>query len=311
MVRAWRLKKGREAEMGLVYCCPTRGKPEYLDDMVWESMEKARLPDTKFVIGIDEDEQELYANSKLRKDERVIWSCEPREDSLGAKFNRVQSVGAQIEDADWFIMGVDDLAIQSIAWDVNVSQLAEHYPDGIGCVNFGRQWNEPGMPAFQMLSKKFIELNGFFMAPFFPFWWHDTWNLEMSRMIGRDCYLDVEVRYPQKEPMTPRRDISFWALYFDLMRPARVQKAREIILVSDSPAFLKYQLIQRLDTLVQEFEQRNARCRDPLWTMKFQAERVTDQLDARHERLLAKAQSVLRAIEQHSAEALEEESRAA
>lgn len=298
--------------MSIVYCCPTRGKPEYLDDMLWESMEKSRLPDTKFVIGIDEDEKELYANSKLRTDERTIWSCEPREDSLGAKFNRCQRVAAeQLPDAEWFIMGVDDLAIQTIAWDVNIGQLAEHYPDGIGCINFGRQWNEPGMPAFQALSRKYIELNEFFMAPFFPFWWHDTWNLEVSRMIGRDCFLDIEVRYPQREPMTPRRDISFWALYFDLTRPARVQRAREIIVKHlDDPPFLKYQLMQRIEhntpaspiPLVAEFEQKNARCRDPLWTMQFQAGRVTDELDDRHQRLLAKAQMVLRELEKlHSA----------
>lgn len=289
---------------GIVYCCPTRGKPEYLDDFLSETIDRSRLPDTRFVVGIDDDEVGLYANSRLRDHKQVIWSIKPREDSLGAKFNRC---AAAAPDADWYIMGVDDLAIQTITWDVYVSELGEHYPDGLGVVNFGRQWNEPALPAFQMSSKKFIEMNGFFMAPYFPFWWHDTWNLEMAQFTGRDCYLDIEVRYPQKEPMTPRRDISFWALFFDLTRTLRIEKAKEILKASDSPPYLKYKLFSTMGQMAEMAENRNARCRDPLWGMKFQAERVTDTLDERHQRLLEGAKKMLDELQGMQVKSMEEE----
>jgi hypothetical protein len=281
--------------MSIVFCCPTRGKPEYLNDFLAQTIDKSRLPDITFVVGIDADEEEKYAKSELRKHKQVVWSVEPREDSLGAKFNRCVKAAP---GADWYIMGVDDLGLQTIAWDVYVSQLAEHYDDGVGIVNFGRQWNEPGLPAFQMSSAKFIELQGWFMAPFFPFWWHDTWNVEMGQLIGRNMYIDIEVRYPKQEPMTPRRDIEKWALFFDLTRPLRVNKARQMMEKMNIPGWRKYELIQMVPQWIAERENVNSRCRDPLWGLKFQAERVTDDVDERHQRLQEQAQAILLRMEQ-------------
>lgn len=284
--------------MSIVFCCPTRGKPQFLDDFLAQTIDKSRMPDTKFVIGIDKDEEDLYAKSKLRENERVIWSVEPREDSLGAKFNRC---AAAAPGADWYIMGVDDLGITSIAWDTYVAQLGEHYDeDQIGIVNFGRQWREPGMPAFQMSSKKFIELQGFFMAPFFPFWWHDTWNIEMGELIGRSLYIDIEVRHPRddQEPMTPRRDIAKWALFFDLTRQLRINRAVDMIQNHMKiPNWRRYELLQQIPAWIQRRQDANSRARDPLWEMQFQQERVTDELDPRHQRLQDQAQAILERLE--------------
>ena len=189
--------------MKINFCCPTRSKPDILKDFLLETVRNCRLPDTQVVVGIDADEEPLY--ERFFPHPRLIKSVAPREDSLGAKFNRC----AAALDADVYIMGVDDLGVRLVGWDYTVAELAKLFDTshedgrerpyaGIGMVTFGQQWNEPGLAAFQCVTKRFVELNGFFMAPYFPYWWHDTWNLELGELTGRMIHFPADIRYPDR-----------------------------------------------------------------------------------------------------------------
>ena len=72
--------------MKINFCCPTRSKPDILEDFLLETVRNCRLPDTQVVVGIDADEEPLY--ERFFPHPRLIKSVAPREDSLGAKFNR-------------------------------------------------------------------------------------------------------------------------------------------------------------------------------------------------------------------------------
>jgi hypothetical protein len=280
--------------MSINFCCPTRGKPEFVNEFLKETIERSRLPDTIFTVGIDEDEVEKYAKCDILSHERVKKVVMKRPDSLGEKFNLL----AKAQPSDNYVMGVDDLAIQTIAWDVTVCDLTKMYDDGIGTVRFGKQWNEPGMPAFQLSTHKWCELQGFFMCPWFPFWWHDTWNLEMGEYLGRNLYIDIQVRYPRndQEPMTPRRDIGFWALFHDVMRTWRMNKATEMIPHMDIPRWREYELRTSWSQLMLKWQDSNMKCRDPLWIMQFSQGRVTEELDDRHRRLRRSAEKMIEEV---------------
>jgi hypothetical protein len=270
----------------ICYCCPTRGKPEFVADFVMETVNNATLLDTMFVIAIDEDEEDKYAH--LFPKDRLMKSVAPREDSLGAKFNRC----AKAYDADLYIMGVDDRAIQESGWDGKLNIVAELFQDGIGMVTFGKQWNE-NLPAFQAVTKKFIELNGFFMAPYFPFWWHDTWNLEVGELSGRMLHFHVPVRYPERAEKWSRRDLAYWAKFFDDTRGLRIEAAERILTASDSPPWHRFEVMQRRPLAVQYAEQRNALLRDPVQAARFEGGHANDQHVERHARLKASANSML------------------
>lgn len=280
--------------MSINYCCPTRGKPEWLDNFLRETVEKSRLPETLFTVGIDEDEVELYKDCKILKHEQVkTVVLDPRPDSLGEKYNIMQAK----YPADWNIMGVDDLALTTIAWDVNLERCGSLYDeDEAGTIMFGRNWQEKVLPAFQAVSQKWIELQGFFMAPYFPFWWHDTWNFEMAQFLGRNLKLGMELRYPsatQGEPPAARRDIQFWAIFFDMTRALRVEKAEEMMLKMKYPKWRSYELRTSWDAMSQAMRANNTPCRDPLWINDYMGGRQEEPMSERHKRLLERATQLL------------------
>jgi len=273
--------------MKITFCCPTRSKPDILEDFLYETIRNSRLPDTKFVIGIDEDERELYDKCSPSPEllERTVWHVAPREDSLGAKFNRC----ATYLDADLYVMGVDDLAIRLKGWDYTLAELAKLFDDGIGMVTFGEQWNEAALPAFQAVTKKWIELNGFFMAPYFPYWWHDTWNLELGELTGRMIHFPCDIRYPEQAPPWSRKDLVFWATFFENTRPMRVEAADRIIAASDSAPWQRYDLKARRPLILDYGRARNAKLRDPRFAAQHEGGDMVDSHPERHERLKAAA----------------------
>lgn len=281
--------------MKIAYICPTRAKPTFFEEFVYETLENCRLAETVFVVGYDDDEEDLY--SRFFPHPRFVRSVAPREDSLGAKFNRV----AAAIDADVYVMGVDDLAIQLPGWDYTVCELAKLFTDGIGVVTLGEQWMEPALPAFQCVTKRFIELNGFFMAPFFPYWWHDTWNIEMSELVGRRLHFPAQIKYPQSAPPYLRKDLTFWAKFFDETRGLRCEAADRIIAASDDAPWRKWELLAKRDLICDYGQQRNALLRDPQYAKRHEGGDLNDQHMDRHDRLKANALAMLAMLEKRDA----------
>ena len=273
--------------MKINFCCPTRSKPDILEDFLLETVRNCRLPDTQVVVGIDADEEPLY--ERFFPHPRLIKSVAPREDSLGAKFNRC----AAALDADIYVMGVDDLGIALPGWDYTVAELAKLFNDGIGMVTFGQQWNEPGLPAFQCVTRRFVELNGFFMAPYFPYWWHDTWSLELGELTGRMIHFPADIRYPDKAPPWARRDLVFWANFFDHTRALRCEAADRILQASDEAPWRRYDLLARRPAVMEFGRERNAKLRDPRFAARHEGGELVDQHPERHERLKAAATALL------------------
>ena len=80
-----------------------------------------------------------------------------------------------------------------------------------------------------------------FSNPYFPsFWWCNTWLDEIGQMTGRILWANVEAAYPAAMPGTFKRDLPFWAWFFDIVRPLRMEIADRIINAQqDMPARIK------------------------------------------------------------------------
>ena len=276
--------------MKINVCIPTRNKAEYLPKFVPMGLEHSVLPDTRFVIGCDEDDETVLDSlAKLPKSDKIIVSRAPREDALGAKYNRV----AAAYDADIYVMAVDDVGINTPGWDKLLVETSRLFTDGIGVIGFGV---DPGcyVPQFLALTRRYVELNGFFMPPYFPFWWHNTWTYEVSELTGRMLPCPIQIVYPQALPPAPRRDIGFWAKFFDETRPLRAEVADRIMAeTNDQPWFKHLQLKARPFVLDQQLK-RGAVLRDPNFVLAVETqESLPEALDERHKRLKEQAMDIL------------------
>lgn len=273
-------------------CIATRGHPRQLRDTLATTLTNSSLSTTKFVLGFDTDDP-LAKNAKLPESDKIVSCFANREDSLGEKYNRC----ARHLPADLYVMLTDDEAIATPKWDERLEQAASLFTDGIGVVYFGSPPVASSMPAGFAVTHKFMEKTGFFMSPHHPFWWHDTTLDEIAHFCGRIVHADIQMTYPFGYGKTRGlRDVSYWATFFDLMRPWRWKIAERII---DDPEnndqpWRKLQLKQNVTGLCQHFASRNAQLRDPLKAREFENNQGYDAPgDERYMRIKAASMAML------------------
>lgn len=265
-------------------CVPTRSKLAYLGEYVAETARNALLPGTKVVVGFDfDDPLQATPSAPLFDNPKIIRSTAPREDSLGAKYNRC----AKAYDADIYVLAVDDVAIATKGWDEALAKSFELFKDGIGYVYFGKEKNGEALPAMMAVSRKVVDTVGF-CPEIFPFWFNNSWINEVACLIGgygqRVLASPIQVRYPEGElPEPPRRDVSFWAKVFDLTRPQRVQQALKLIEATDHGPTAKAVLKATMKARAHELSFMHAGLMRP--DVGEAMVRVTEEFDARHKRL--------------------------
>jgi len=275
--------------MRINVCVPTRGKPEYIQDFVWETARNATLTETRVILGMDADDHWDSKRNPNRTPTNVTLSIEPREDSLGAKYNRC----ARAYDADLYVMSMDDVAISTKGWDEILVRHAALFKDGIGYLYFGKEMHGERLPSMIAVTRKIVDLIGF-CPEFFPFWWNNTWVDEVATLIGgygrRALGVPIETRYPQGElPEPPRRDVTFWAQFFDLTRPLRIAQAGTLIEAMDDGPTAKAILQATMRPKLRELAVWNSNLRDPDWGDAMT--KVTEPRDARHQRLMDRARA--------------------
>jgi hypothetical protein len=242
--------------MTVCVCIASRGRPEALTTAVTETFNRSHHG-CKFHIAIDDDDESDY----------VYGTRGPRENSLGAKYNRAASYAAG-SNASLYVLGVDDCYLATPGWDDALLQAAAKFEDGVGCVYFGPKKDLFDLPEGIAVTKGWIDQVGFFMPPHFPFWWHDTWVDEIARMTGRYVWANVQwekfgsTEKPGGHKTTRMREVSWWAKFFDSTRQIRVNKALEMITGLDYPEWYRTQLRQEMQGLANVLWRRNGLVRD-------------------------------------------------
>jgi hypothetical protein len=226
--------------------------------------------------------------------ERVIFSIAPREDSLGEKYNRIQSKAATLSPTDLYVLWADDMTMPDKGWDARLAEAAEKLPDQCGIVLFG---NIPGVlqPGIAM-TQKFIDAQGFFNVPYFPYWWGETWPMEIATMSGRYVHADVHVEMLTEMKGKSRgvREITFWAEFFDRLRPSRIEVAKKIIASGSEPLLRKRELLSAIPSVAQSWEHSNSVLRDPVRAAELERHYSFDApADERYMRLKAKAEKMM------------------
>lgn len=209
--------------MKLVISLATRGRPEQLLNTVMRSTANLVLPNTVFMVHLDEDDRDtIAAVGKTRFDSRVAFTVRPREDTIAGKWNR-----ALAEPADLYLVAADDDPYLTPGYDERLLHAAGLFPDGIGMV-YGRMANA-SFSGVVAPTRKLTEKLGHIFPEYFPYWFVDHWTDDLARMIGRISFADVQTDQSSVGKTQEMREPGWWATWFDAAYLMRRKIARDII----------------------------------------------------------------------------------
>lgn len=209
-----------------------RGRPEPLERTIAKTIENIALPSTQFIIALDHDDPKC-AEVARRFEPRVEVAVWPREDSLGAKFNRVLSIAP----ADVYLDMVDYAPIVTPGFDRIVLDAAMVFPDEIGFV-FSRLANI-SFPYSQAVTHRTAEIMGGFFPEWFPYWFIDHWVSDIAQMIGRCAFSDITCDVSRRPGTQDKRDPAFWATLYDALRYERHAIANRLLEAAIEPEWRK------------------------------------------------------------------------
>lgn len=207
---------------------PERGRPEMLWRLIHSLLETAQGDNRiEILVAIDDDDPAWEGsndeiNSPARADPRVFYTIGPRPKTLGEKLNLLAARATG--DAMWFI--ANDYIMLTEGWPRIIREAVAALPNGIG-VPFPIDSLHPDHASFPIISRKMYEAINMFAPPWFPYWYVDTWWDEVGIMLGVRPQIAVEVSAPEgRGKPQGLRDVTFWATFFDRLRPFRVRDAR-------------------------------------------------------------------------------------
>lgn len=267
---------------GVCLILASRGRNQSLFDTLRVTMKNAQRPDTEVIVVVDDDDPQNL-NLKVIDPEyswapRIRVVSGHREDTLGAKYNRGYSKASW---AKLYVPFVDTVGMITPGWDERLYKAAKQFKDKIGAVNFGYQQNPTTLPQMISLTPGFIKLQGYFMPPYFSFWWHDTWVNEISFLTRRVAYVDAKIgRLPDDKKTRGAREIGMWAQCYYELRHERMGIARKIIDASDYYPWQKDTIKMELEYWSDVVNSREAATtRNPAWVAEFMAKHSFDAPD--------------------------------
>jgi hypothetical protein len=231
--------------MRLTINLATRGRPELLVPTIEKTLENVRDLNTTLMVSVDDDDEatiSALSSCPFLSGNKFYLSTAPREDSLGAKYNRCLSL--PWVKADVYLAMVDYAPHVTPGFDERILEATESFPDGIGVVyNHLANLSFSGINA---VTHRMAELMGGIYPEHFPYWWIDHWLDDVARMIGRIAFADVAIDTSRRPGTQSKRDLLFWAEFFDRTWPLRERTALSIVERREfvSPPWLKSLLVR-------------------------------------------------------------------
>lgn len=217
--------------MKLLISLATRNRPQQLLATVRRSMALWTDPNTEMVIQADADDYAtLGALTENNLGPRVRVNVQKREDTIAAKWNRAMS-----EPADVYAIGGDDDPIVTQGYDSKILEAAKIFPDGIGMV-YGHMSNA-SFSSIMCPTRKWVELLGYILPEYFPYWFCDHWIDDIGQMTQRIIPADIRSDQKKVGQTQELREPTFWANWFDAAHLLRRKEADKIIGVLDEPTW--------------------------------------------------------------------------
>lgn len=269
---------------------PSRNRPMGLRRMVESILDLAAKPDrVKIFAGLDDDDPTLGEIGELPNTEKVVRppeiTCARMIDNLAFRAER---------EVDATLRMDDDFICETSGWDDNCECMT-----GLGFWRIHDATHARGFMSFAGMSvdmaKWLRKHQSFVHAPWFPFWFTDTWLNEIGDMSGMKAPVMVSMVQPEGRGVTHGlRDIRFWAELFEGFRPARVMVAADLIRDAYPQGIIRESALFKLPERAQECANNVAHLRGDefvaMWGSK--AETFSGTSDARYRQAKAEAETI-------------------
>lgn len=208
---------------------PVRGRPQETAECIRSLLARAAGdPRIEILLAVDHDDDAghgwypaLYNTEPRLQDPRVhawLWDRPP---TLGDKLNRLAKEAKG--DILWFL--ANDYMMHTEGWPDIFREAVRRNPNGLG-VPYPRDALHPDHSAFPILTRKMCEAVGYFMAPWFPYWFVDTWWDEIGILTDTRREILCEVAHQGERGKSHGLiDLTFWAGVFEETRPMRARDA--------------------------------------------------------------------------------------
>lgn len=246
----------RKADMAMIsVLIPERGRPRMLKRLI-DSLIATADGDRRYeiLVSVDDDDEtwtDQPPHEPWSAARPVTWYHGPRAVTLGEKLNKLAAEARG--DILWFI--ANDYVMETVGWPGKFRQAVTKLPNGIG-VPYVHDDLHPDHTAFPIITRKMMTETGFMFPPWFGIgWFIDTWMDELGILMGIRFEVDVNVRAPEGRGTTHGiRDITFWATFFNELRPYRVRDAFGLLKIAYGETSPGYESAQR------NMRQREALC---------------------------------------------------
>jgi hypothetical protein len=189
--------------MKISIICPSRSRPELALRMAHSALDTATGP-VEVLLGMDQDDPKLKDYYKLIDQDQGIPLFTFSSGTVGHIWNELalDAIAQTVDEPDseqqdhLFLMANDDIVFMTMGWDELFAKAARQYPDRIFVLWGNDGINEGNHAAFPCVSRRWIDLLGYFCPTDFKFFRHDTWLYDLGRRIGRLHYVpDAEIKH--------------------------------------------------------------------------------------------------------------------
>lgn len=225
----------------------TRGRPQPFTQMLATLSARAARKDlVDMWVYVDDDDpavpELIAADLSSKAGFPVHFLVRPRPVTHGAAFNELWATAHT--NAGIYFGCPDDYLMLTEHWDERMRETFDLYPDRLAL----GQVIDVGLPQALLImaeTAQWVNAVGYFIPPYFPFWFGDNWLEEIGDMVQRRIPLNVEMQTNGEKGKTQRlRDLPFWYAFFKRTLPLRVATAtdmRKIIYTEGTDAFLRSQ----------------------------------------------------------------------
>ena len=167
------------------FLVPSRGRPHRLKKYIDSIIKTAKVPECiEINCYIDDNDTMLSRYREVKYPNTNLFIESQTSVSKAWNFLSKKAMG------NIFIMGNDDIVFRTLKWDRMLKDEIAKYKDQIYCIWFNDLINSEHHCAFPIISRKWVDVVGYYLPECFEFSHNDTWLYDIAKRIDRCCYME-------------------------------------------------------------------------------------------------------------------------
>lgn len=164
---------------------PSRGRPQLLKRMAQSARDTA-TEHLEIIVWLDADDPRLTENLRVCREEKILYLIGPRNVIHSSRWDRCLPLAT----GELLYHVNDDIVLATDAWDEIVEEFFAQSEDKLWLVGGDDAYlrSETLIP-HPIVHRRWVEVLGYFIPPYFDGEWGDTWASDLAMRIGRLMFL--------------------------------------------------------------------------------------------------------------------------